>query len=56
MTSKTVLYFVFALRCAIALLQKAFDVPVVRVMFIKANSLPIVLSESRFPKVRDKCS
>ena len=38
-------------------MEKVFDVPVVGVMVIKANSLPIVvLFESRFLKVRDKCS
>jgi hypothetical protein len=36
---------------------KGFDVPVVGVMFIKSDSPPIVvLFESRFPKVGDKCS
>lgn len=54
---KTFLYFVFAIRYETALVEKVFDVPVVGVTVIKANSLPIVfLFEYRFPKVRDKCS
>lgn len=57
MTSKTILYFVFAVICATASVPEVFDVPVVEVMFVRANSLPIVvLFESRFPKERDKCS
>lgn len=57
MISKTFLFFVFAIRYETALVEKVFDVPVVVVMVIKANSFPVVvLFESRFPKVRDKCS
>lgn len=57
MTSKTFLYFVFAVKGTTVLVEKVFDVPVVGVMVIKANSLPIVvLFESRFLKIRDKCS
>lgn len=57
MTLKTILCFVFGIRRAIFLVQKVFGMPVARAMFIKVNSLPIaVLVESRFSKVRDKCS